>query len=223
MRLAVVWMALMAARAAQAVSFAAGQWNPTEWMEVRHGEWNRGSPIRQMADCVMNSNDDAWSDEDLYRNHQADVFSSLISTNVWTAPKSFVCELSFDHRMAPAIAIAWNIVRDAEGRPEFRDMYEIVLFEDGLNVWRHRRPEGSGKSVIDKVAFLKRKYLPKTKYALSVTLAEKKVYGGRLTREMTVTCGDDVLGFQDEQIPKAFQAGVIGSEGRCRFYSFEVK
>ena len=205
------------------VDFSAGRWNRDDWVEVRHGGWDRGSPIRQMPDCIMNFSDDSWSDEELFNKHQTDVFSSLITRRRYSAPATIASTMSFDHRMAPALVIAGRIEKDSIGRPEFRDMYEIVLFDDGINVWRHRHPDGAEKSDIMKVAGLRRKYFPRRKYRLEAKIRPIKLYGsGRAAMEITVSCGDDILVFQDDLAPSDFHVGVIGSEGRCRFYGFEL-
>lgn len=168
----------------------------------------------------MNANEDAWSDEEIFEHHHQDVHSEIVLTNLWSRPMEFSCEMSFDHRMAPAMVIASSFDRDDEGGLEARDYYEIVLYEDGINVWRHRRPDGCRRSVIDLVAFLRRKYLPKTKYRMSVRIETRQAYGGRQVGSLSVMCGDDYVGFQEDLLPETFHAGLIGSEGRCRFYSY---
>ena len=201
--------------------FAAGKWDRGAFFEARNDDWNRGDPIVQMPDCVMNANDPKWTDEDLFKNHQADVYSSLILTNRFRGDITFSSKMSFDHRMAPSLVIAGEFATDAEGRKAFRDIYEIVLFEDGLNVWRHRRPNG-GKSEIEKVAYTSHVFKKRTPYVLTVELKRKKAYGGRLTTDVKVSADGAEVGFRDETVPAVYSVGLLGSEGRCRFYDFTV-
>ena len=201
--------------------FAEGKWDRGAFFEVRNDDWNRGDPIVQMPDCVMNANDPKWTDEDLYKNHQADVYSSLILTNRFRGDVTFSSKMSFDHRMAPSLVIAGEFATDAEGRKAFRDHYEVVLFEDGLNVWRHRRPNG-GKPEIEKAAYASHVFKRKTPYVLTVELRRKKAYGGGLTTDVKVSADGTEVGFCDETVPAVYSVGLLGSEGRCRFYDFTV-
>ena len=201
--------------------FADGKWDRGEFFEARNDDWNRGDPIVQMPDCVMNANKPEWSDEELFKNHQAEVYSSLVLTNRFRGDITFSSHMSFDHRMAPSLVVAGEFAVDAQGRMAFRDHYEIVLFEDGINVWRHRRPNG-GKSEIEKVAYAAHVFKKKTKYELKVVLKRKKAYGGRLTTDINVSSDGVDVGFRDETVPSVYYIGLLGSEGRCRFYDLTV-
>lgn len=204
-----------------AVDFGDGRWDRGQFVEARNDDWDRGAPIAQMPDCIMNYSDPAWTDEDLFRNHQKDVYSSLVLTNRFEGNCMFSSRLSFDHRMAPSLVVASPLATDEKGRKAFRDIYEIVLYEDGLNVWRHLRPNG-GKSVIEKVAYAKHAFKPKTVYELNVSVSRVKAYGGRRTSQIEVSADGVTLGFRDELVPSAYCIGLLGSEGRCRFYDFKV-
>jgi hypothetical protein len=41
-------------------------------------------------------------------------------------------------------------------------------------------------------------------------------------KQMTVTCGDYVLQYADQELPDEFYAGILGCEGRNMFYDFAV-
>ena len=213
--------AALASLSAQArtIDFSDGQWNRREFFEVRNDDWDRGAPVVQKPDCIMNANNPSWSDEELFKHHQIDVFSSLVLTNRFRGDVTFSSRMSFDHRMAPALVIAGELGADSQGRLAFRDIYEIVLFDEGLNVWRHRRPNG-GKSEIEKVAYAKHGYKKHTQYELQVVVKRKRSHGGRLTTDVEVSSDGVSVGFRDETVPEVFRIGLIGSEGRCRFYDF---
>lgn len=202
--------------------FGADAWDRAAFYEVRNDDWNRGAPMVQMSDCIMNANDPTWSDEDLFKNHQAEVYSALVLTNQIQGSCVFSSHLSFDHRMAPGLVVAGALGEDTLGRKAFRNLYEIVLYDEGLNVWRHVRP-GGGRSVIEKVAYVQHRFLPKSVYELKVTVSRLKGYGGRPTSQIEVSADGVTMGFRDERIPNPFYVGLLGSEGRCRFYDFSVK
>lgn len=205
------------------VDFSEGRWDRSEWFDVRHGEWNRGAPWCQLPDCVMNAHVPGCTDEELFRHHQPQMYSAMLLKERFEAPRSFVCEMRYDHRMAPGFVVADEVAYDDRGRAEFRTFYEIILYEDGINVWRHRRGMNDGKSQIDKVAYLERSFERGRKYAVAVTVKPCKTHDGRKSVDMAVTCEGESVGFRDETIPLNFRAGILGSEGRCRFYSFTVR
>ena len=205
------------------VDFSEGKWNRAEWIDVRHGEWNRGAPWHQLSDSVMNAHVPGLSDEELFRNHQAEMYSSMVMTNLFTAPASFVCDMSYEHRMAPGFVVAGELGYDKSGRAEYRTFYEIVLFEDGINIWRHRRAMNEAKSKIDNMAYLVRPFERRRRYSVAVSVTPRKTHDGRPTVDMSVSCEGLTVGFRDETIPREFRAGILGSEGRCRFYRFAVR
>lgn len=79
------------------------------------------------------------------------------------------------------------MTKDAQGRDQLVEFYEIVLYDEGLNVWHHKPHPGDGVQCtpIDKVAWLAARFEPKTRYELSMTV-ERKMHRGRPTRQMTV-------------------------------------
>ena len=206
---------------ARTFDFSEGRWDRGAFFEARNNDLGRGSPIVQMSDCIMNANNPEWSDEELFKNHQAEGYSSLVLTNRFRGDITFSSRMSFDHRMAPSLVIAGEFAKDAQGRMAFRDIYEVVLFEDGLNVWRHRRPNG-GKSEIEKVAYTAHAFKKMTPYVLKVELKRKRVHGGRLTTDVKVSSDGAEVGFRDETVPSVYSIGLLGSEGRCRFYDLTV-
>ena len=42
-------------------------------------------------------------------------------------------------------------------------------------------------------------------------------------KEMVVKCGGQEIGYVDNDLPDSFYAGIIGCEGRNRFYDFKIR
>lgn len=203
------------------VDFRSNKWDRAQWIHVRHSEWNRGTPFVQTDEGIVNWSDAAWSDEEIYARHQIDVFSAMLLTNRFSGAAAFATSVSFDHRMAPAIVLADGVEKDAQGRDELRDFYEFVLYDEGLNVWLHRRPADGGKATVEKVAFLEARFEPKKDYSLFVSVTPKKTQAGAV-HDIRIACAGHVLGFRDAHFPSAYRAGIIGAEGRCRFRNFRA-
>ena len=174
------------------VDFSQGKWDPSAWMDLRQPRWDRGTPFVQGDYYIENWSDAAWSDEEIFARHQIDTFSCMVLTNRFAAPMTFTTVTRFEHRMAPAIVIASDIATDAQGRKALGNFYEIVLYDEGLNVWRHGH-DADGKPLVEKAAYLTRRFEPKVQYALTVTV-ERKETQGRKFGQMTVRCDGEALG-----------------------------
>ena len=75
-----------------------------------------------------------------------------------------------------------------------------------------------GKPQFRRAAFLKTTFLPRRKYKLRV-----RVTRDRKGKYMQIECGGHIFGFMDETLPETFYVGIIGCEGRNRFYDFGIR
>ena len=202
------------------VSFARGGWDPSEWLKFKSLRFDYAHDFVQQDDCIVNPSDPKWSDEELYAQHVTEVYASIVHPQKLCGSTIDVsATMSFDHLMAPLIVIAPVLGTAADGKtPEFRRHHEVVLYNEGINVWRY---DWDGREVKwTLVAFLRAPFEPGRKYELKVNMA--KVVGRKEMR-MTVECGGVKFGFEDPELPESFYAGVTGCEGRNRFYDFKVK
>ena len=75
--------------------------------------------------------------------------------------------VSFDDRMAPLVVLAGPLATDCRDAPEYRQHIEIVLFDEGVNVWHHTWTEAGGPAW-DKVAWWAFDLAPGTPHELVV-------------------------------------------------------
>ena len=205
------------------VDFSRGRWNPKEWLTFKSLRFDYAHEFVQEDDHIVNPSDPKWSDEELYAKHVTEVYASIVH------PKKLVgstielsSTMSFDHLMAPIIVLTPELDVDDKGRHAFKKHYEVVLYNEGINVWHYTygdaKPEGQ-KLRWHLAAFARVPFSPKTKYELKVVMS--KVEGREM--RMTVECGNVKVGFEDADLPESFYAGVTGCEGRNRFYDFRAK
>ena len=198
-------------------NFSQGKWNAADWTMVRSPRFERLGAFDQKDDHIVNSSDEAWSDEELYAKHVTEVYASMAYAKRLSGTVDVVSTMSFDHLMAPLIVIAPELGTSADGQhPEFRRHHEIVLYNEGINVWRYDWVDNRLKWTL--VAFLRVPFEAKRKYELGVTVEAYKD-----TRRMTIACDGNVFGFSDDALPLDFWAGITGCEGRNRFYDFKVE
>ena len=114
-------------------------------------------------------------------------------------------------RDGPADCLAPDLHANAKGQREFRDHFEVVIFNEGVNIWRYSVADG--KLVIRKAAFASFRLEKNVKYLLKVNKTDKT---------LTVSIAGHSFGYFDDALPDAYYVGITGCEGLNRFYDFAV-
>jgi hypothetical protein len=197
------------------VDFGRGKWNRADWINVKSSRWDYVKEFVQEEDHITNPCPDL-PDEEIYANHVTDIYASMVYGTKFEAKAKISSVMSFDHLMAPLIVIAPRLGEDGKGRPEFREHHEVVLYNEGINVWHYVFENGMAKWHL--AAFLRAPFEAKRKYDLEVMLEKRR---GQV--QMDIFCGGHHLGYQDEALPENFYAGITACEGRNRFYDFRVR
>ena len=198
------------------VDFARWKWNPAEWTVFKSLRFDYAHAFVQKDDHIENPCPEGLDDEEIYANHVTEVYASIVRPVRLSGTVEVASTMSFDHLMAPLIVITPELDADDQGRPAFKKHYEIVLYNEGINVWHYTYENGNLSWHL--AAFARAPFEPKKRYELKVTMAK-----GKREMRMTVECGGVKFGFEDPELPSSFYAGVTGCEGRNRFYSFSAK
>jgi len=143
-------------------------------------------------------------------------YISLISKEKYGVGTTAKTVCSFDKYGAPLIVLTDDLSTDEEGRERYGLHFEVVVYEDGINVWHivpwPERKERPIKPTL--IAQSKFKIDDGSKINLSVTVKEKKLL-------------IDVNGFgltaEHPDIPESFHIGITACEGINRFYSFTLE
>jgi hypothetical protein len=203
------------------VDFSRGKWDESSWIIVKSPRLDYCRGFTQRDGWIENVCPDL-SPKEIFEKHNNAVYSGMVYKDKFKIGAEVSSKMGFDYRMAPLIVIAPELGRSKDGKPEFREHWEIVLYDLGLNVWHHYMTE-DGKPAWFKAASLKLKpedvYKPNIRHDLKVKISKNRK--GR--KEMFVTCGDYVLQYADDSLPDEFYAGILGCEGRNMFYDFNVK
>jgi hypothetical protein len=196
-------------------SFAKGGWNPENWILVKSPRWDYFGGWKQKPDWIENEVPAGAKPKELLGKLSHHTYSSMVTKREFTGKVAISAEMEFTDRMAPLIVIAPELGKSAKGIPEYREHYEIVVFDKGVNVWHHYFKDG--KPYWKKAAFVRFTLLPNKKHTLKVQIKPSKK--GTL---MVVDVDGHEFGYIDDSLPASFHVGITGCEGLNRFHNFKV-
>ena len=191
-------------------AFTPGNWNRADWTRVKNPHGDFGEWI-QRDDCIVNRVPEGASPTELQGKRSAQTYASMVYKQKLTGSVTIAATMAFAHEMAPLIVLAPNFPENAKGQKEYVEHFEVVIFNEGVNVWRHFVQDG--KLTYRKAAFAKFSLKKDTKYSLEVNKKGKT---------LTVSVAGHTLGYYDEALPDSFYVGITGCEGLNRFYDFSV-
>ena len=207
-------------------SFADGQWNPEAWTLVKSPRWDHFGRWVQRAGSIENHTPPDATAETMLGDHAPQTYTSMVLTGKVRAPVTISSTMAFTDRMAPLIVIAPQLGADAAGRPEYRDHFEVVIFDEGVNVWHH--VFNDAKPAYTKAADARFPLQPNVKYRLEVTIGPAAGEGGAGGgsgggRRVLVAVAGHTLEFETDALPDELHVGITGCEGVNHFYDFEVR
>ena len=178
---------------------------------MKSPRWEHFGTVVQMEDHIQNAVPTWVSDKELQSKRAPETYTSMLHNQTFRGNVTIKATMSFDYCMAPLIVIAPKLGQDTSGRAEYREHFEIVLFNKGVNVWHHVYKDG--KPSWKKAAYARFSLEPKTPYTLEVRKKGK---------QLDISVAGHVFGYLDDSLPDEFRVGLTGCEGINRFYSFEV-
>jgi len=197
-------------------SFAPDKWKSSEWQIVKSPRWPYIGAWEQQKDHISNKIPKDATAHEMLSKRAGETYTSMLLKEKFSGNVDISCTMSFDYRMAPLLVIAPIYGKDAKGQPEYREHFEIVLYNKGLNVWHHYYTNGIPHW--RKAAFMKAEFKPKQKYTLNV-----KINFTKPGPMMTISCDGKTFGYIDDTLPQVFYIGLTACEGVNRFYDFKVK
>ncbi len=143
-------------------------------------------------------------------------YTSMILKQQFFGAVAISSTMEFTGRMAPLIVISKELGKDNNGRAEYRGHYEIVLFDKGVNIWRHYFENGAASW--EKAAYGRFPLKPNIRHKLEIEITPTP-NGKRLS----VRVESHEFGYLDDSLPDKFYVGITGCEGVNRFYDFQVR
>ncbi len=192
-------------------TFEAGHWNRADWIPVKNPRSEHFGGWVQQDKCIANEVPDNATPEELQGKRAAETYSSMVYKEKITGNVTITATMSFAHKMAPLLVLASELRESAKGK-EFGEHFEIVLFNEGVNVWHHFFKDG--KLTYRKAAFATFPLEKDKNYMLEVKRS------GKL---LTISVAGHTFGYTEDALPDSFYVGITGCEGLNRFYDFMVR
>lgn len=195
-----------------ACTFAAGNWKQADWLRVKYPQGEHFGDWGQCDGCIANTVPTSATPEELQGKYAAETYSCMVYKERIKGDVSVASTMSFAYKMAPLIVLIPALSEDAKGRKQCSERFEIVIYDEGVNVWRHFVKDG--KLSYRKAAFANFRLEKDTKYQLQVTKTGKT---------LTISVAGHTFGYLDDALPESSFVGITGCEGLNRFYDFTVR
>ena len=150
--------------------------------------------------------------EDLEGKRAAEACSTMLYREKVTGDFVVSSTMAFAHKMAPLVLLASDLSTNAKGQKVCSERFEVVVFNEGVNVRRHFFKDG--KLAYQKVAFARFALQKDTPYRLEVKKAGKT---------LTISVAGHTFSYSDDALQDACYAGITGCEGLNRFYDFSIR
>lgn len=218
-----LWCALLPGGEERHWRFARGAWSPQEWLMVRsprfphQGEWlQEEESIANRVPPPLEDSLQAYQERLQGPDSPRTYVSMVLAGAVCSRRATIQATMAFEYRMAPLLVLANDLGEDSQGNPEYREHWEIVLYDQGINVWHHEMREG--RPYWSLAAFLQAPFAANQPHRLAADI-ERTPKGHRLT----IRCGGMVFGCLLPQLQNEYRVGLTACEGVNRFWDFSLK
>ncbi len=193
-------------------SFGRGQWNSDEWIMAKRPDVDNEAPWVQHEDYI--SNEKEVVESKLVEGHtpKPSAHNSMVNKQKISGDFTATATMMFEDKQAPSIMLAQVLEQDTQGRTQYQEHVEVVMYHQGINVWRHHFK--NGKSNWAKLMYVRFPLEKAKPYTLAVT---------RKGTEINISIDGHICGYRDERLANELYLGVTADEGVNRIYNFEVK
>ncbi len=200
-------------------TFAPG-WDANKWEMVRSWRFDFEGVFRQNTDSIENQVPVDATPQEMRNQRAGETYAAMLLKTPFAEGVTVECTMEFTDRMAPGIVFAADPIVNAKGKLEFREHYEVILYDNGLNVWHHRFVDGKQVWTLAAHFTKERRFKPDTRYRLVVTVKPQKNQKGAA---INVKCNGECFGYTEENFfPGNYRIGLVAGEGTNRFYDFKI-
>jgi len=140
---------------------------------------------------------------------------SILTKNRFSSGTIAVAKCSFKSYGAPAIVITDDIFIDKNGKLIYGHYYEVVAYENGVNIWSVQPyPKRLERPIMPtKIGFLNFPVMADSEIELEVKIEKNLII---------VKMCNHILEASDSNIPEKFHIGITACEGENKFYKFNL-
>ena len=138
---------------------------------------------------------------------------SLLSPQPCAAGVKASLRCAFEGLGCPEIIIVEKPEKCEDGAVRYGACFEVVLYKNGVNVWRHFMDEADHRCYWHK------------RLGLKVPVAENQIHqlDVEVTKDSILFAVDGIsVQLRTEDLPETFYVGVTGCEGIVRLYDLEI-
>ena len=136
---------------------------------------------------------------------------SLLTERKYRSGTTVTAALEFTGLGAPIIMFSETMERAGKGDLRFDDYFEVVLYKNGINVWRLKPKDGS--VVWHKLVGVEFPVAENERHNLSVQINEKT---------LVIDADGHRITLWSEELPEEFHVGIDACEGINRFYNLTI-
>ena len=138
---------------------------------------------------------------------------SLLSPQPFTAGVKASLRCAFEGMGCPEIIIVEKPEKCEDGAVRYGACFEVVLYKNGVNVWRHFMDEADHRCYWHK------------RLGLEMPVAEKEIHqlDVEVTKDSICFAVDGISAqLRTEDLPESFYIGITGCEGIVRLYDLQI-
>ncbi len=186
------------------ITFGPGEWENTGLVYAYSWRFRELPRFRQEKDCIANSA--KQGDPGDYD------YMGLMLPETYTAGAKIGIRCAFEEAAAPMLILSGENETDENGILRTLEYYEIVIWKNGLNVWRHHteRRNTTHYKVLGAVFPLRQE----EEHILNMEVREKR---------LVMDVDGHRLDLFVHDLPDRFTLGYTACEGICRLYEMTVQ
>ena len=185
------------------IVFTPGSWEKAGLVHAYSWRFPQLPVFRQESDCLINS--EAPGTSQLYD------YMGLLDTQSYSTGTRLSVRCSFEDLGAPMLVISDRNEIDENGILRTLDYYEIVMWKNGLNVWRmHTEDRRESHYKVLGATF---PVTEKDIHTLSVEIQENRLF---------IKVDEQKLELFLHDLPDSFLLGYTACEGYCRLYEMNI-
>ena len=180
-------------------SFKPGKWENSGLEYAYSWRFERFPRFRQEADCIENNPiPDVENDFD---------YMGLMTPERYGAGTTLSVKMRFENLAAPMLLLSMDHELDGQGHIRTLEYYEIVIWKNGLNVWRHyTRERKPGHFLVLGATF---PLATEEKHRLRVDVREDR---------LLMNVDGHAFNLYLHDLTDTFRLGYTACEGYCRLY-----